>query len=142
MGLDMYLYGDKSRFRHSAHPDKEMPSEDGFRVHSTTLSIGYWRKHPNLHGYIVQNFADGKDECQRIPLTADDLRKIRDAVFDDKLPDTSGFFFGQSARPGDDWYDNQLQHDNKVLTDAINWLEAEQPEDEINYRQVYYEASW
>jgi hypothetical protein len=26
--------------------------------------VGYWRKHPDLHGYIVETFADGVDACQ------------------------------------------------------------------------------
>lgn len=26
--------------------------------------IGYWRKEPNLHGFIVENFADGNDDCR------------------------------------------------------------------------------
>src|ERR1700683_3641911 len=28
--------------------------EDGFRLRSKTVELGYWRKHPNLHGYICQ----------------------------------------------------------------------------------------
>ena len=44
------------------------------------LSLGYWRKHPDLHGFIVKTFANGKDECQRIDLTGEDLIKIIEAV--------------------------------------------------------------
>lgn len=38
--------------------------------------IGYWRDFNYLHEYIVDNFADGVDECQLIPLTKDDVVKI------------------------------------------------------------------
>jgi hypothetical protein len=55
MGLDMYLKGEKLVMNTSLDL-----REDGFRLSSKTLDLGYWRKHPNLHGYIVQTFADGK----------------------------------------------------------------------------------
>lgn len=38
--------------------------------------IGYWRNFNYLHEYIVENFADGVDECQLIPLTKDDVVQI------------------------------------------------------------------
>lgn len=38
--------------------------------------IGYWRNFNYLHQYIVDNFADGVDECQLIPLTKDDVVQI------------------------------------------------------------------
>lgn len=38
--------------------------------------IGYLRDFNYLHQYIIDNFADGVDECQLIPLTKDDVVKI------------------------------------------------------------------
>lgn len=38
--------------------------------------IRYWRNFNSLHQYIVDNFADGVDECQLIPLTKDDVVQI------------------------------------------------------------------
>ena len=76
MGLDMYL------------------SLDG-------KEVGYWRKHPNLHGYIVSTFANGVDECQEIPLKFDDVMKIIESVKEKKLPHTEGFFFGYSNSEDD-----------------------------------------
>lgn len=58
--------------------------------------IGYWRKHPNLHGYIVNTFANGVDECQPIPLSLSDVNDILHAIENDLLPHTVGFFFGTS----------------------------------------------
>jgi len=59
MGLDMYLQGE--RFRKS---NNRTTLED-FPLRKEVLEIGYWRKHPDLHGYIVKEFAEGKDDCSR-----------------------------------------------------------------------------
>src|SRR4051812_6140992 len=95
MGLDMYLRGEKFFWT-----DWETPSnnriEDGFRVTSLQIELGYWRKHPNLHGYIVNTFAGGVDECQNITLDAEALNKIILACKVAGLPHTTGFFFGES----------------------------------------------
>src|ERR1700688_2817772 len=88
MGLDMYLTGEK--FFMTTSLDLQ---EEGFRLRSRTLELGYWRKHPNLHGYIVQSFAGREDECQTIDLS-DHIRTIIAAVKTRDLPDTTGFFFG------------------------------------------------
>jgi hypothetical protein len=58
MGLDMYIF----------QKDKE------------DRELAYWRKHRDLHGYIIRNFADGVDECQPIPLSKDNIENIIDAV--------------------------------------------------------------
>lgn len=59
MGLDMYLSGRK----YLRYGNDQI--EDGFRVEEKIVRLGYWRKHPNLHGYIVKTFADDVDECQQ-----------------------------------------------------------------------------
>jgi len=94
--------------------------------------LGYWRKHPNLHGYIVQTFAGGDDSCQQIHLSADDLRKIIAAVKAKDLPHTTGFFFGESD--GTEW-----REDVSIFTNAVDWLTTEEPN---QWRSVYYQASW
>jgi hypothetical protein len=95
MGLDMYLTGEKFLM-----PDFQNRSidlqEDGFRLRSKTVELAYWRKHPDLHGYIVQTFAGGKDECQIVCLEPDDIRTIVAAVKARTLPYTTGPFFGSS----------------------------------------------
>jgi hypothetical protein len=76
MGLDMYLSG-----RKFMRPDFENAGnerkEDGFRVDEVKLDLAYWRKHPDLHGYIVRHYMGGKDECQEVFLDAEALRAIR-----------------------------------------------------------------
>jgi hypothetical protein len=130
MGLDMYLEGRKFLF--GATDPKDNPTEDGFRVTHKTLRLGYWRKHPNLHGYIVKMFAGGQDECQDIPLDEDALQKLLCAVKDKALPHTEGFFFGASDG-------SEQDEDVKILTGALEWLRA-RPKGEA--RDVVYRASW
>jgi len=128
MGLDMYLTGEK--FIMNAGQQ-----EDGFPLRSKTLELGYWRKHPNLHGYIVQNFAGGEDECQDIDLgDPERIRTIIKAIRGKKLPDTTGFFFGAS-----DSSREQIRDDIAIFERAIAWLETEEPG---IFRSVVYRASW
>ena len=131
MGLDMYLEGEKYVMPDFRNP-QNIPREDGFEVRSRTLRLGYWRKHPNLHGYIVETFADGIDNCQPIDLDADAIEKIIDAVARDGLPQTEGFFFG--ATDG-----TEKDEDLRIFHTALDWLRAE-PDTE--FRSILYQASW
>lgn len=110
MGLDMFIFG---------RVDDHMEDEE----------LAYWRKHPNLHGFIVQTFAEGVDKCQRIPLGEKDLKTIIEAVRRKKLPATSGFFFGESETPNKGDTIAQLEN-------VIRWMRT-------NKRMmVTYQASW
>jgi hypothetical protein len=130
MGLDMYLTGKKIVM--DARLDLR---EDGFPLGSKALDLGYWRKHPNLHGYLVQAFADGKDECQNIDLGGPDrIRAIIAAVKARELPDTTGFFFGVS-----DPSDERMAEDIAIFEGALAWLETDEPG---IFRPVIYRASW
>lgn len=129
MGLDMYLNGEKYFWGFNG----ERPREDGFEVKSRTLELGYWRKHPNLHGYIVQTFAEGKDECQDIYLGEEEIQKIMEAIASNELPLTEGFFFGQSDG-------SEKEEDLKIFQRALDWLHA--PKEEKISRSVIYRASW
>ena len=136
MGLDMSLYGDKSSW-------KSTETVDGFPVSSTVLDMGYWRKHANLHGYIVEIFANGEDECQKINLEPENLDQIIDALKNDAIYNevTTGFFFGRSIFPGEEGYDEQKARDIDIFTKAKNWLTANDTSDS-EWRSVYYRSSW
>jgi hypothetical protein len=154
MGLDMYLYGEKSV---SSETDANPVMEDGFIVENKTLALGYWRKHANLHGYIVKEFAEDKDNCQRIWLSQEDLQKIidtlkADGMFEERV---EGFFFGRSYFPGesDEYYsyDKQKANDISIFTKALEWVRSAAPavgkwgDDDFKWpegRGVYYQASW
>ena len=127
MGLDMYLNGEKY---HSSKMARKV--EEGVELKREIFELGYWRKHPNLHGYIVETFAGGVDECQRIDLSAENLQQILDAVKKNVLPHTDGFFFGGSDSA--DYQDTIGQ-----LGKAVEWLNAEEKD---IWRSVNYQASW
>ena len=132
MGLDMYLTGEKYLPTNWDKPEDNV-TEDGFRLKSKELQLGYWRKHPNLHGYIVNTFAGGNDNpCQRIELSANSMRQIIEAVKNKDLPHTEGFFFGESDGSED-------EETIEIFTKAIAWLETK--EDNV-WRSVFYTASW
>ena len=74
--------------------------------------IAYWRKHPNLHGWMERlwenRLADqgiNPDESQfgsafngvELELTWDDLDRLEQDVVQGRLPATQGFFFGENA---------------------------------------------
>lgn len=90
MGLDMYAYTTKEK------PD----SLAGFHP-KQARQIFYWRKHPNLHGWMEnlyrKNGGEAKFNCQTVFLTADDLDQLEADVRGKKLPHTEGFFFGDSS---------------------------------------------
>ncbi len=119
------------RFMHSMNePNKE--SRERGEKKGELIDLGYWRKHPNLHGYIVQTFAGGEDECQEIDLSAENIREILAAIEADELPETTGFFFG--ATDG-----TEKDEDLRIFREALAWLEAK---DDEAWRSIYYQASW
>lgn len=130
MGLDMYLTGEQYIPKDWENPAKNQ-IEDGYRLKSKNYDLGYWRKHPDLHGFIVQNYADGVDDCKPIHLDADDIVQIISAVNEGRLPKTSGFFFGVSDNDS-----GQKMEDTEILTKAMRWLLAN------DWRSLYYRASW
>jgi hypothetical protein len=78
MGLDMYLYK-KTYVKNWEHTSKELKHSFSVkmggkvredikpeRISYITEEVAYWRKFNALHGWFVENCADGKDECQEI----------------------------------------------------------------------------
>lgn len=80
------------------------------------LELMYWRKHPNLQGFMEELWeskdrpmadpetgdeveADESESFNCIPLTLtmSDIEELEDCVRGNKLPHTSGFFFGEST---------------------------------------------
>lgn len=130
MGLDMYLQGHQY---FGADTGKKI---DDFRIKEIIVELGYWRKHPNLHGAIITAFADGKDECQIIELSLSNIEGLISMVEADNLPFTQGFFFGQSATPKDSDYNEQKQNDINILQNVLKWYSSSE------IRWVTYRASW
>ncbi|BCX48579.1 phosphoglycerate kinase [Haloferula helveola] len=133
MGLDMYLTGESYLVHDWENPENNR-TEGGFRIKGYELDLGYWRKHPDLHGFIVETFADGIDECQRIELSAPGILKVIEAIRQERLPKTDGFFFGESTN-------DQEQRDEAIGTfqKAAEWLQNPEPG---KWKSVVYQASW
>ena len=122
MGLDMYAFSTKAK------PETEV---DFSTKNFDTNELHYWRKHPNLHGWM-QNLYDMKGgtsdsfngDC--VVLDIVDLDNLEEDIKNGNLPDTSGFFFGQS-HPDSDLDD--LDFVNKAR-------------EEIKKGNVVYYTSW
>jgi hypothetical protein len=118
MGLDMYAY---------TAAKEQADYETGQR------EIAYWRKHPNLHGWMEQlaknkNVEYGTFNGVELELTWQDLDELERAVTHDQLPSTQGFFFGNES---DDFYKEQdLEFIKKARAELFMGL------------KVFYNSSW
>ena len=162
MGLDMYLYVDEYVSRKNyltRQPGQEpevneafkiiaslLPSskhvrEDDFAGFSVMVPVGYWRKANAIHGWIVDNCANGVDECQEIIVSKEQLENLYNDVVsvlegkvlasEASLEPRSGFFFGSTEM--DDWYKNDLLYTRDLIKPLID-------DPDIGY--VIYQASW
>lgn len=90
MGLDMYA------FTTDKQPDSlvDFDQKEASELH-------YWRKHPNLHGWMEALYREkgGSAEvfnCVNLQLTREDLDRLEAAIKARRLPHTIGFFFGET----------------------------------------------
>ena len=109
MGLDMYAYKTKAK------PETET---DFSTINFNEQEIHYWRKHPNLHGWMENLYYNkgGKSDsfnCVNVELNFDDLKALYEDIKTNNLPQTGGFFFGQTD--GSETEDD-LQFVEKALT--------------------------
>lgn len=89
MGLDMYVFI-------TAEP---LPEAVDFATPKGTIQLHYWRKHPNMHGWMRELYLSkgGKEpDYPAVRLDLCDLDLLKEAIESGTLPETSGFFFGQS----------------------------------------------
>jgi hypothetical protein len=125
MGLDMYAFSTKAK------PQTEVDFET---KNFQPEEVYYWRKHPNLHGWM-QNLYDMKGgtspdfngDC--VVLDSEDLDNLEQDIKDGNLPDTSGFFFGQSSNN-----DEENDYDLAFVTKAREVI--------TNGKTVYYTSWW
>ena len=121
MGLDMFAYKTK----------EPLPAEVAFEVKDAE-EIHYWRKHPNLHGWMEQLYRlKGGEEASfnvvNLELTSDDLDQLEQAIIRKTLPFTAGFFFGESDG-------SEVEDDLAFIAEARDALEA-------GY-SVFYSSWW
>ena len=118
MGLDMYAY---------TAAKEQADLETGQR------ELAYWRKHPNLHGWMEQ-LAESKNlgyttfNGVELELTWEDQDELERAVTHAQLPATRGFFFGDGS---DDHYKaTDLEFIKKARAELFMGL------------KVFYNSSW
>jgi hypothetical protein len=91
MGLDMYAMTTD----HTPSQPVDFPEPDD------ASQLHYWRKHPDLHGWMERLYIEkgGSNEtfnCASVALNADDLHQLEIDIEAGNLPQTNGFFFGES----------------------------------------------
>jgi hypothetical protein len=124
MGLDMYAYT-----RATAPADVvDFKSED------VDNEFFYWRKHPDLHGWMEQLYLSKGGEsdsfnCVNVLLNEADLDRLRDDIATSKLPRTDGFFFGKSYND-----DDERNRDLEFIEKARELIK--------NGQSVYYTSWW
>ena len=136
MGLDMYAYvaaraGAQAEFSEGAVWD----AEKGAMVNPNATEpreIAYWRKHPNLHGWMHRLWASrgnsGEFNGDELELTWEDLDQLEQDIRNKKLPGTSGFFFGRDA--DDEYREDDLKFVREAKAEAFLGL------------KVFYNSSW
>ena len=131
MGLDMYAYvaangGQMRDYYESYDSDSDSGPVEKPR------ELAYWRKHPNLHGWMHKLWNekgfDGDFNGDELELTFEDLDRLEYVVKHKELPGTTGFFFGNDA---DDFYkDQDLEFIKKARSELTQGM------------KVFYNSSW
>ena len=94
MGLDMFAMKVKKGVI-TESVDFELPET------AEQQKFHYWRKHPNMHGWMESLYHEkgGQSDtfnCDNVRITEEDLDQLEAAINEEELPDTAGFFFGES----------------------------------------------
>ena len=92
MGLDQYA---------TARRGEGTIDEEGFTYYKDSIELAYWRKHPNLQGWMedlwIEKGNSGEFNCVDVELTLGDLDSMEEALDENALPETVGFFFGENS---------------------------------------------
>jgi hypothetical protein len=136
MGLDMYAYvAAKAGAQADYDEGKAWDKEKGGMVNPSVTEpreIAYWRKHPNLHGWMNRLWESrgnsGEFNGDELELTWEDLDQLEQAIRNKKLPGTSGFFFGNNA-------------DNEYREQDLKFVRDAKAEAFLGLK-VFYNSSW
>ncbi len=112
MGLDQYATARrgqpvKHEERYEVTDTEGNVSEevDVYYSYEDSIELAYWRKHPNLQGWMQDLYyekgGEGEFNCVDLELTLEDLDALEATLDEEELPETVGFFFGSNA---DDHY--------------------------------------
>ena len=135
MGLDQYA---------NARKGEPTTDEDGYKRWEDSYELAYWRKHPNLQGFMEELWIekgtpglDPKDvgsrfgsdfNCIDLELTPEDINTLEEGLDSVGLPETNGFFFGDDA---DEYY---AELDREFIVAARNAIK--------NGYTVIYSSWW
>ena len=138
MGLDMNAYKTKAKFTKDTDFNDEIFGKTGdgeidFEGLIVDIEeIAYWRKHPDLHGWMEQLYrkkggAETSFNGDTVLLTEEDIDNLKIAVLTRSLPSTSGFFFGDSKQ--------------EINFADLEFIEKAKQAIKEGYT-IYYDSSW
>jgi hypothetical protein len=137
VGLDQYAYAAAKAGQSEEWWDQYDVPEDQ-RTVAKPREIAYWRKHPNLQGWMEQLWrsrntdpaADPMFNGVELELTWEDLDQLEHDITHGTVSklDTRGFFFGEAS---DDYYREQ---DLRFIREARAEL--------FTGLKVFYNSSW
>lgn len=138
MGLDQYAYvaakaGAYDEYYSDENYDKD--DSDPTKV-SKPRELAYWRKHPNLQGWMRRLWEEKNPgdvditsfNCIELELAWEDIDRLEQAVQHNQLPQTTGFFFGSPS-------------DNHYFDQDLAFVQAARAELFLGLR-VFYNSSW
>jgi hypothetical protein len=138
MGLDQYAYvaaraGAYGEYWGDGNYNKD--DSDPTKV-SQPRELAYWRKHPNLQGWMKQLWEEkNPDDTEvtsfngiELELTWEDLERLELDIISGGLPETTGFFFGEDSTKF--YYDNDLEFVKNAKAEIFIGL------------RVFYNSSW
>ena len=154
MGLDMYLYANKTiSTKYSDEKEmnfanevaeylgaKDLYGSGDLMTAQISFEVAYWRKANHIHNFFISKCANGVDDCQTINVEPEELEELLELCkyviehpeeAEQKLPTKSGFFFGSTDY--DDYYFHNLK---KTVTDLEKVLKLK----DIHF--FTYRASW
>ena len=91
----------KSEYTYTDHDGNEHEGVEEYLEWDDTIELAYWRKHPNLQGWMQELYyekgGEGEFNCVDVELTLGDLDALEEALDESALPETVGFFFGTDS---------------------------------------------
>ena len=136
MGLDQFSYRIKKGFITKPvdfSTEKYNEETEEHEVLCEKEEIHYWRKHPNLQGWMEELYYEKGGEspefnCVNVQLTWEDLEKLEQNIKEGLLPETCGFFFGNNS--DEEYREETLEFVGKGLESIKNGYD------------VYYSSWW
>lgn len=131
----MYAYSANKAGAQNEYYEKGNWNEETNEFVSTCTKpkeLMYWRKHPNLHGWMERLWeekgGEGIFNGVEFELTWEDIAQLEQDILEGNLPETTGFFFGDAS---DDYYKEQdLEFVKQAKADLFLGL------------KVFYNSSW